>query len=251
MTSRVAIYAAPGTGSVDAAATILRQKAEAWIGRGAGGGLAASELPTGWSRAAIDDITKDARRYGFHGTLKAPFRLAEGCTLEQLDAAVARLAAAHHAVAIPQLAVNRIGSFFALVPGETAPDLNSLADALVIDLDEYRAPVSAQEFARRNPATLTTRQRELFEAWGYPYVLDEFIFHLTLTSAILAERQSEVHDVLADWFADSLGQSIPIDAIVLVTEAEPGARFELHTVHPLQPQLCLPTATTFDHEGLQ
>ena len=104
MTGRFAIYAAPGTGSADAAGALLREKAEQWLGRSVSGDPVTPGVPAGWTRAAVDAITVSARRYGFHATLKAPFRLAEGRTAEELDAAVARFAAGRAARAGPPAA---------------------------------------------------------------------------------------------------------------------------------------------------
>ncbi len=192
-------------------------------------------IPVGWTRGAIDAMTASARRYGFHATLKPPFRLAEGRTLEELDAAVARFAAGSAGAEIPQLSLARLGGFFALVPGADAPGLHALADEAVKGFDAFRAPATDGELARRNPASLTPRQRELLKTWGYPYVLDEFRIHLTLTDRIPDEQRPEVERVLRDWFAPLLGANVPVDALALFTEAEPGAPFALHAVHHLQP----------------
>ncbi|HEX4289747.1 MAG TPA: DUF1045 domain-containing protein [Trebonia sp.] len=250
MTMRFAIYAAPGTGPADAAGTLVREKAEQWLGRSVSGDPVAPGIPAGWTRESIDAITADARRYGFHGTLKAPFRLAEGRTADELDAAVARFAAGHAGAVIPRLSLARIGSFFALVPGARAPGLHALADEVVKGFDDFRAPGTDAELARRNRGPLTPRQRELLDAWGYPYVLDEFRFHLTLTDRIPEGRQPEVERALSDWFAGSLGAAVAVGALALFTEAEPGAPFGLHSVHPLQRDPShRSAASTTDREG--
>jgi hypothetical protein len=260
VTVRFAIYAAPGTGptgteptgtglagarlagtaSASAVGAALRERAEQWLGRSVGGDPVAPGLPAGWTREAVDAITVDARRYGFHGTLKAPFRLAEGRTPEELDAAVAGFAASYGGpdyggVLLPRLTLARLGGFFALVPGTAAAGLNALADEVVIGFDRFRAPPTEAEIARRNPAALTPRQRELLKAWGYQYVLDEFRFHLTLTDRIPEKRRPEVERTLHTWFGDLLGTDVPIDVLALFIEAEPGAPFTLHAVHPLRP----------------
>jgi hypothetical protein len=235
VSTRFAIFAAPGTGSADAAGVRLREKAEQWLGRSVTGGQAPRGVPAGLTRAAVDAMTVDARRYGFHGTLKPPFRLAEGRTPEELDAAVARFAAGAAGAVVPRLSLARLGGFFALVPGAEAAGLGALADDVVKFFDGFRAPPTEAEIARRKPSGLTPRQRELLAAWGYPYVLDEFRFHLTLTDRIPRERRPQVERVLGDWFAPLLGVTVPVDALALFTEAEPGAPFALHSVHRLRP----------------
>ena len=235
MTRRFAIFAAPGTGSADDDAVLLRDKAEQWLGRSAAGDPVTPTVPAGWTRGAVDAMTADARRYGFHGTLKPPFRLAEGRTAEELDAALARFAAGTATVSVPNLTLARLGAFFALVPGAEAPGLHALADEVVKGFDDFRAPATDAELARRKPGSLTPRQRELLGAWGYPYVLDEFRFHLTLTDRIPVPERPEVERVLGDWFAASLGTAVPVDALALFLEAEPGAPLTLYAVHQLQP----------------
>ncbi|MCW0215952.1 MAG: DUF1045 domain-containing protein [Pseudonocardia sp.] len=234
MTARYAIYAVPGTGSSDAAGIRLRERAEAWLGRRLDGAPPQPGNPAGWTRAAVDEITVDARRYGFHGTLKAPFRLAASRTLAQLEQDLARFAATRDAVALPRLALRRLGGFLALVPGAAAPELDALAAALVTGFDGYRAPATAAETARRNPDALTPGQRTMLRTWGYPYVLDEFRLHLTLTDRIPPNRYAEVHDVLAAWFSGCLGETAAVDALALCTEPAPGEEFRLHSVHPLR-----------------
>jgi hypothetical protein len=238
---RFAIYAVPGAGSTDPAAALLRDQAEQWLGRRAAGEPVTPCVPAGWTREAVDAMTASARRYGFHATVKAPFRLAEGRTEEELDAALARFAANHARVLVPRLSLARLDGFFALVPGAEAAELQALADEVVTAFDGFRAQPTEAEHARRRPESLTARQRELLKAWGYPYVLDEFRFHLTLTDRIHDGRRSAVERALNGWFAASLGATVPIDALVLFTEAEPGAPFLLHAAHPLRPATGEPT----------
>jgi hypothetical protein len=235
VTGRFAIYAAPGAGPDDTTGAALRLRAEQWLGRSVSGHPVTPAVPDGWNRADIDALTVSARRYGFHGTLKAPFRLAEGRTQEELDAALTEFAAGRAGALVPRLSLTCLGGFYALVPGAAAAGLYALADEVVTGFDAFRAPPSEAEIARRDPASLTPRQRELLKAWGYPYVLDEFQFHLTLTDRIRPERRPAVERTLGSWFAGCVGVTVPVDALALFTEAEPGAPFTLHAVYPLRP----------------
>lgn len=246
---RAALYAAPGIPAVNPVASRLRTLAEQWLGRSAAGHAVEPATPLGHSRSSIDAITVDARRYGFHGTLKAPFRLARGTTLDELDSAVARFAARRRLVAVPQLTLTRMDGFFALVPGAPAPHLHALANDVVVRFDRFRAPMSDAERERRDVAGLTGRQRELLTAHGYPYVLDEFRFHCTLTDRIPPGQRPEVERMLRSWFDEVLGQDVPLDAIALFVEPEPGAPFQLHTTHRLHPTLTSRTAEIPVSEG--
>lgn len=135
----------------------------------------------------LSRITADPRRYGFHMTIKAPFRLAGGCTREQLFEAVQGIAKDHSALTLGPLHLKFRRSsdadvgFLCLEPRETPDGLAALERAAVIGLDRFRAPLTQEEIARRVPERLSSRQRALLDKFGYPFVLDEFRPHFSLT----------------------------------------------------------------------
>jgi putative phosphonate metabolism protein len=131
----------------------------------------------------VADLTAAPRRYGFHGTLKAPFRLAPGRTPAELDAALAALAAAERAFELPPLRLEALGPFLAIVPAAPAPRLDAIAATCVAAIDAFRAPLGPEERARRAEG-LSPAQRRLLDRWGYPFVMEEFRFHLTLTGPL-------------------------------------------------------------------
>jgi len=215
MTARYAVYAVPGALPTEApVARELRGLAEAWY-------------------AARPGITVDARRYGFHATLKAPMRLAAGRAFEELDAAVAALAAKREPVLVPGLRLAAMGGFRALLPTGTPQDAGRLADAVVRGLEPFRAPLSAAEIARRRPETLSPAQHDHLLRWGYPFVFEEFRFHMTLTDPVPAARAHEVDAALRAHFAPILGRDLPIASLAVLEEREPGAAFSVRSVHPL------------------
>ncbi len=124
------------------------------------------------------------RRYGFHATLKPPFRLAQDATFEDLEAATQQLAADLPSVALEGLVLKQIGSFLALVPTRASAELDDLAFRCVRELDQFRAPLTTSEVSQRSEAGLSPRQEHLLFAWGYPYVGEEFRFHMTLTGPL-------------------------------------------------------------------
>ncbi|MCS0466276.1 DUF1045 domain-containing protein, partial [Burkholderia mallei] len=82
------------------------------------------------------------------------------------------------------------------------------------------------ERAKRAAAPLSERQRALLAEWGYPYVLDEYRFHMTLSDPLddPAERAA-----LIDWWkaaAAALGP-LPVDHAAIFVEARPGTPFML------------------------
>ncbi|WP_424973557.1 DUF1045 domain-containing protein [Dinoroseobacter sp. S124A] len=171
------------------------------------------------------EATETPRKYGFHGTLKPPFRLAEGLDLAALQTAMATLAARQGSARCDGLQLSRLGRFLALTPvGETGA-LAALAEACVTELDLFRAPPSAEELARRRGAGLSPAQEANLVEWGYPYVRDQFRFHMTLTGRLPKPD-------LPSW-EDTLRAALPplpapfvIDSLGLVGERADG-RFEL------------------------
>ena len=64
----------------------------------------------------IEAATTTPGKYGFHATLKPPFRLADGCSVDSLSEAVAKLAAQQSAAECNGLQVSNLGKFLALTP---------------------------------------------------------------------------------------------------------------------------------------
>ena len=88
---------------------------------------------------------------------------------------------------MPALQITSLGSFLAFVPGQASTELPQLASSLVSELDPLRAPLSDAELTRRRAAGLTPAQEMLLKKWGYPFVMDEFRFHLTLSGRLQAD----------------------------------------------------------------
>ena len=160
-------------------------------------------------------ITADPRKDGFHGTLKAPFPLAGDKSERDLLAAVEEFAAKPREIPIVAPVIRTISGFIAIVPDETDDDLQLLAEACVCDFDSFRAPMSAEDRARRKPDALTPRQIEHLDAWGYPYVFEDFRFHMTLTSRLTEERGAAVLALLQHRFAELDIDELAIDSIAL------------------------------------
>ena len=173
----------------------------------------------------LHDVTMTPCKYGFHGTLKPPFRLKEDRTIEELTRAASEMAASLSPARCAALELTALGHFLALTPSGDLGQLQRVAEVCVRDLDGFRAPAKEAELARRRKAGLSARQEALLVQWGYPYVMEEFRFHLTLTG-----RLSE--DSLAKWTEEArrhlpkLATPFLFDQIALCGEREDG-RFEL------------------------
>lgn len=176
--------------------------------------------------------TKAPRHYGFHATLKAPFELRPGVGLDAILEAGATWARDRSPVVIPRLVVRSIGAFVALLPELDSPELNALASSCVEAFEPLRQPLTAQHRERRLQSSLSPRQIELLDRYGYPYVLDEFRFHMTLTGALPAERVELVRKWLADRYAH-VKPGLTIDVIAVFAQRSPSDRFEIVARLPL------------------
>ena len=173
-------------------------------------------------------LTATPRKYGFHGTIKPPFRLSVGTQARDLDAAARAFCAVQAPVTLPALEVRRLGGFVAVVPQRPSAALSALAADTVAALDPFRAPPTGDELAKRRKADLTERQEALLERWGYPYVMAEFRFHLTLTGRLPRHEAEAARDALAAHFAPVLPAPWTIDSLCLMGEDAAGMFHLLH-----------------------
>lgn len=184
-------------------------------------------------QAALDvapdwhDITSDPRKYGFHGTLKAPMALAPGRTEAELKAACATFAEKARPMPVIRPVVDTISGFIAVIPAEPVDTLQQLAADCVRDFDSFRPPLTAEERARRKPEKLGERQREYLDRWGYPYVMEEFRFHMTLTGRLDAARRGPILEMLRGRFATLDLETLTIDRIALFRQEDAASRFRI------------------------
>lgn len=226
--ARFAIYYAPSVGLP------WWTEGSRWLGRDAANGHAPSQPSVAGLSQALHGLTVDARRYGWHATLKPPMTLVSGATLDDVRAGARDIAARHARFDVP-MRVDVLGAdkhhargFVALRPLDR-PDLLDRIDALARDcvttLDVLRAPPGEVELARRQALPLTPRQTEMLARWGYPYVFDDFRFHLTLSDRVDA---ADAH-VLTEWWqprVQALGP-LPLDGIAIFGQATAGEPFHL------------------------
>jgi hypothetical protein len=228
MPERYGIYFAP------AATSELWRRAAIWVGRDALNSNALEADIGGIDPEHRHAMTRSARRYGFHATLKAPMALADRLEGKDLDRALKAWAAAHAPVDFGPLKLGSLGGFLALVPKTQSAALTDFVGRLVADFDGFRAPPSEAERAKRLQAGgLTPRQLELLGVYGYPYVMEEFRFHLTLTDDLTPDDHGAFRAAASTWFAADIGADLLLDRLVLFHEAEPGAPFIRLRDYPL------------------
>ena len=171
-------------------------------------------------------ITTQARRYGFHATLKAPFHLRLGVTPAELLARTRSLAQRLRPVPLSPLQVHRLGPYVVLITPDHHTALSDLASACVIELDDLRQPLTPDELTRRQPATLDARELELLHRYGYPHVLERFRFHLTLTDPVSEAQAAQVTQAVSAQVA-LLNERTPlsVDRLCIFEEPAPGQPF--------------------------
>jgi putative phosphonate metabolism protein len=222
--ARFALYFTPPPGSPLACfgAAVLGYDCDAGtaVAQATLGGIAPAAAAAGAAEPA---------RYGFHGTLTAPFELASGRSEKELTAALATFAARRAPAELGRLAVGNIGAFTALLPVGPQTAVSALAGHCVIAFSDYRAALSPHDRERRLAARLTVRQAELLERWGYPYVFEEFRFHMTLTGRLPPQERAPWRAALAAAFAPLASEPVEIDAVSLVRQDDRGARFRVVT----------------------
>ncbi len=211
--ARYAIYFAPP------AASPLGRFGRAWLDAG---------MP-----ARLVEITSSPRHYGFHGTLKPPFALADGCRIADLERAVAGFAEARPRFLASPLTLTTLAGFIALMPREESTAMVTLAADCVAAFDRFRRPAEPAELARRRTVGLTPRQERYLNQWGYPYVMAEFRFHMTLTGRLEEVERARVLDLLCPLVAPIRREPVVVDAVALFEQEDNGQPFRLQQRYPL------------------
>lgn len=129
-------------------------------------------------------------------------------------------------VSLDGLSLARLGRFLALVPQGDETELRSLAANTLRAFEPFRARLSEGELARRRAAALNAEQDALLLQWGYPYVMQAFRFHITLTGKLARRQAVETQTILAPVIEPILPRPFLIAALSLMGEDALG-RFHL------------------------
>lgn len=220
---RYALYYAPRP--EEGLATMANQ----WLGWNAETGRARPlPLSSGIDPGRLAEIIAEPRRYGFHGTLKPPFALVDDLSERDLIDAVGRFVARERAITIPSLLLGELGDFLALVPSAPSAELQDLAYRCVIEFDEFRRAADAEELARRRAPGLTPRQEQLLVRWGYPYVLEEWRFHMTLTGRLTdTSERTSITAALKRRFAGIIDRPLHMRDLCLFRQPAPDRPFSV------------------------
>jgi putative phosphonate metabolism protein len=222
--TRVGIYYCPGVDDP------LFAAGATWLGRDPryATGIVQPAIP------GIEEVTAEARGYGFHATLKPPMRLAAGCSWDELLDATREMADQIAPFTLPALAVTDLHGFLALRETSFCQPLQALADACVVSLDRFRAPPSEAELARRRRAGLTDAQEAMLRRFGYPYVLETWFFHMTLTRRLTTEEHQIWRPELERFFKAVVAKTRDVTDVCLFMQSGPAAPFTIVERVPLR-----------------
>ncbi|MEK9829108.1 MAG: DUF1045 domain-containing protein [Rhodospirillales bacterium] len=214
---RYAIYFAPPRGSA------LWSFGNSWLGRDVETG---EELRRpaiiGLEDVDIDELTSSPSLYGFHATIKPPFRLSNPFDLGDLVKSLEEFAAARKSFECSLAGPSEIGNFIAFVLDCASTEMDRLASEAVEFFDLYRSPLTDEELRKRRSVSLTSRQEENLQNWGYPYVKEDFRFHMTLTNAVkTVALRSRLKEALSD-AAQTAGVIGPTEISGLALYEQPG-----------------------------
>ena len=164
-------------------------------------------------------LTQSPAHYGFHATLKAPFELQPGTTIEDLTRKLQQFTKSLSSLPLDGLAPRQLSGFAALTLGSQPPALRNLAQQVVETFEPFRKPLSDADIQRRKQQSLTPRQVELLERFGYPYVDDEFRFHMTLTGP-LSERDLDYVAWLKTLYGQFVTDTPWLDQIAIYSQTD-------------------------------
>jgi hypothetical protein len=210
---RYAIYYAPEPGS------LLETFGRTWFVPEANGKPSAIG---NLSVQRIAELSEGSRRDGFHGTLKPPFALNPAAKPESLLNAARVFARSMAPVEIPPLELAIIGKFIALTPTTQSASLEKLSAACVRAFEAFRVPLSEEQLENFKLNKLTVHQEQMLEHWGYPYVMEEFRFHISVTDRIDdASERDDVMQALEKLAAPILGKPIIVRDLTVFGQATP------------------------------
>lgn len=210
---RYAVYLTPVAGST------LERTAARWLGRSAFAGDVAAG-PVAPPEAGI----AEPARYGFHATMRAPFSLRDDVDQATLVTAFREFAAVEPAASVA-LTPEIIHHFVALTAVDESA-VSAAAERTVLAFEPFRMALSAADRERRRPDRLDARERELLDAYGYPYVMERFRFHMTLTGSLSADAMAVAHPAAMAHFEPLLPGPHPL-VFALFREDKPGGPFHI------------------------
>jgi hypothetical protein len=167
----------------------------------------------------LAELSEGSRRYGFHGTLKPPFGLNPSASVESLLNAARVFARTLSPVEIPPLELAIIGKFIAFTPTAQSAALEKLSAACVRAFEAYRVPLTEEQLESYKLNRLTVHQEQMLAHWGYPYVMEEFRFHISVTDRIDdPHEREEIIDALEKVAKPILGKPVVVRHLTVFSQ---------------------------------
>lgn len=165
-------------------------------------------------------VTRKAAFYGFHSTFKAPMELATGVDEQALLDAMEAFVKTRRKLPLIGLAPRTLDGFHALTLAE-ADAINDVAGDVVKTFERFRAPLSEYDRQRRDPNSLSAQQLQNLDTYGYPHVLDEFRFHMTLSHRMTDPvESSDYHQWLVSLYSDTVTETPVFDQLALFMQPD-------------------------------
>jgi hypothetical protein len=219
--TRYAIYAAPERD------TRLWHFGNRVLGRDAETGSEVSQIvPDGFQPDDWQNFTASPRRYGFHATMKAPFRLKDGKSESDLFDTARAFAKTKAPIESIELKPVLSGDYVMLGLKETDRRVHDFADDCVSEFDAFRAPLTNEERSKRG-TDLSAQQKDYLEHWGYPYVFEDFTFHLTLAGPLPKAQAKDALTALTAGYAQAVNGEVLAIRSVCVFAGPEGEPFRL------------------------
>jgi hypothetical protein len=196
----------------------LAKFSASWLGWDANVGFPINFSKLQGLRYKLSEITKKPRKYGFHGTLKPPFALKEGKNPEELLHDVSNFSKTIRGFEIPKIKLQNLDGFIAIVPEKPCPKLQDLARKCVLEFDYFREIETFEQVQKRRILGLTQSQENNLIKWGYPFVLEDFNFHLTLSGRLQPDCLNNIMSVLSTELDEVLKLPLRINELCVVGE---------------------------------
>ncbi len=81
---------------------------------------------------------------------------------------------------------------------------------------------------------MTAPQRAHLDRWGYPYVFEEWRFHVTLTRRLTPDEKALLMPAVIAFLGDAPSRPRRVEAISLFIQPAPGAPFTIAERLPLR-----------------
>ena len=211
---RLAIYFTPHPESE------IALRAAAWLGRDVYGNKSSMPIAmAGLTEQRQLELVCTPAHYGFHATIKPPFQLKQRKSIESLKLKLRQFADGWQRFVLPPLEVSFMHDFFCLRPTSPCLPLTKMAAEVTHYFDDFRKPLSNGDLEKRRQVGLSPRQELLLRTWGYPYVLEEYRFHLTLTGKVINEGEKKLlENELRRHFHPEICTDVMMDSLSLFME---------------------------------